>query len=654
MMRSFIMLLCVAFCAPYARAEPALRDTLVLKADPLKGTVHLTITMFRSNLLNLRIAPWFNDGRIQPGAATTPADITISGTVPNTPKNDLFPADQAFAKDGWLCLPGLSWVPTAGEGTASYHLTVEVPSPYRAVATGRLESEELRSDVNRATFVTENAIEPPSVFAGLYVVNERQSAGVRLRTYFTQNTANLAEPYLDTADSYIKRFSAEIGPYPFADFHMVAAPLPVGLAFPGLTYIDERILPLPFMRERSLGHEILHNWWGNGVIPAGIGNWSEGLTTYMADHALAATHDPKDALDMRVSWLRDYAALPVDKDTPITRFFSKTHDADQIVGYGKTAYVFHMLKDEVGEEHFTAAIRRFWKDYRGHVASWSDIRKTFETEAGTDLGWFFDQWLNRTGAPTITLGDINNIPMAKDDRVTITLKQKAPVWRLNVPVDIITKTGTTRVRIPMSGEENTYTLDLESTPLAVRVDPDYTLFRRLLPGEAPPILRDVLLANDVQVVVTGNDPVFVIATYDLMKVLFNSPPPMKTACTSIVPRPKCAFPNRHFVPTSPLVLVGPRDAIESFIEKAGLPPRPANVQGGNTRVWTAAREGAGPVLVIETEKDAPFIMTQALDKLAQRLPHYRSKSFVVFDSQRAIANGVWPPTPAPMSKQFNQ
>ena len=42
-------------------------------------------------------------------------------------------------------------------------------------------------------------------------------------------------------------------------------PLPVGLGFPGLTYVSDKILHLPFMQGRSLAHEIAHNWWGNAV-----------------------------------------------------------------------------------------------------------------------------------------------------------------------------------------------------------------------------------------------------------------------------------------------------------------------------------------------------------------------------------------------------
>jgi len=42
---------------------------------------------------------------------------------------------------------------------------------------------------------------------------------------------------------------------------------------------------LPFITETSLGHEVLHQWFGNALgVDDEQGNWCEGLATYLADH----------------------------------------------------------------------------------------------------------------------------------------------------------------------------------------------------------------------------------------------------------------------------------------------------------------------------------------------------------------------------------
>jgi hypothetical protein len=58
-----------------------------------------------------------------------------------------------------------------------------------------------------------------------------------------------------------------------------------GFGFPSYTLIGGTVLRLPFIIHTSLGHEIAHCWWGNGVlVDDDGGNWSETLTTYVADY----------------------------------------------------------------------------------------------------------------------------------------------------------------------------------------------------------------------------------------------------------------------------------------------------------------------------------------------------------------------------------
>ena len=140
--------------------------------------------------------------------------------------------------------------------------------------------------------------------------------------------------------------------------------MPVGLGFEGLTYIGRQVLPLPFMRGQSLPHEILHNWWGNGVlVDYETGNWSEGLTTYMADYGLTVERSADAAREMRLAWLRDVAALPPERDSTLAGFRVRIHGAAQIVGYNKSAYLFLMLNDLLGQDAFDGE-RLIWERYR--------------------------------------------------------------------------------------------------------------------------------------------------------------------------------------------------------------------------------------------------------------------------------------------------
>ena len=69
--------------------------------------------------------------------------------------------------------------------------------------------------------------------------------------------------------------------------------------------------------------------------------------------------------------------------------------------YQKGAWTLHMLRDQVGTEHFWAAIREYYAEYRNGNARTADFRRVVERVSGQKLGWFFDQWLYRGGVPRL-------------------------------------------------------------------------------------------------------------------------------------------------------------------------------------------------------------------------------------------------------------
>lgn len=642
-----------------ARAEAPLHHDIRLIADPDDGriTVADRITVSGRRSVTLRVAPWMRMSNVRvdgnaighsaagtsltvaiPSLGTHQIDVAAAGVVPKIdPKatRGRSASEPAAGAQG-LYLPGWSrWFPGTADETVSYRLTVETPTAHRVAATGALQSEDLGELTNTSVFVSQRPIEPPSVFAGPYEVSERTSGKLRLRTYFHRSAAGLAETYLETSERFIRDFERQIGSYPFADFHIISAPLPVGLGFPNLTYVDRRILPLPFMRGRSLAHEVLHNWWGNGVrTDYETGNWSEGLTTYMADHALAKRRSARDAAVMRLGWLRDFAALPGERDIPVTRFVAKQHDASQVVGYGKVAFIFHMLKHEIGVQPFDAGIKRFWDDNKFAKAGWSDLQAAFEATAQRDLGWFFLQWTARAGAPRLTLEDARVSRSGEGYTLAVSLAQTPPAYKLKVPVEVTTGAGTVRSHIVIEDKSATQELQFEAKPLGLHVDPDYTLFRRLLPGEAPPILRDVLLDESAKTVMLHDDPASRKLARALADRLFNG-------------ARKALGPQARPDPDTPLLVFGSKQQIDRFIGRSGLPARPAEIEArGSARAWTARRAGGKAVLFVEA--DGP----EALGAMMRPLPHYRSKSYIVFEGHRAVARGVWPAAEGPLAKKL--
>jgi len=541
---------------------------------------------------------------------------------------------MASSEGSFLSAAG-AWYPQPAP-LFTYRVAVSVPGDQRALVPGRLQSESLPSGGSgryRASFAFARPATGIDLMAGPWVMREkimpRPNGGpVRLRTYFPREldaTAGLADGYLDDTRRYLERYGEEIGAYPFTEFSVVASPLPTGFGMATLTYIGAEVLKLPFIRATSLGHEVLHNWWGNGVyVDYAAGNWSEGLTTFMADYAYKEQESAAAARAVRLAWLRDFAAVPAGHDQSLASFRSRIHGAAAAVGYGKSAMLFVMLRDAIGEDAFRRGIRAFWEEHRFRSASWSDLQAAFETAAGRSLAPFFEQWLNRAGGPAVKITQAGAKTEAGKVRLTLTVEQSAPAYTLRLPLEIVISGRTETRSMDVGRQREVVTMLVDAMPEGVRLDPDLRVWRVLDREQLPPILRQWVIARAPRWVLASEGADLREAAAALAKRFFEIPP-------------QPASQDALNQGTEPVMLMGLHADVDTALAHAGLPPRPASLAGpGSAQVWTVARD-AGPPVAVVSGKDA-----DALRALLAPLPHYGAQSWLVFDGRRALDRGVWP------------
>ncbi|WON72827.1 M1 family metallopeptidase [Nitrosospira sp. Is2] len=540
--------------------------------------------------------------------------------------------DPASGEAGTFLPDSSGWYPFLADKLASYNLTIELPAGQRGIVPGRLVEETETADGYRARFEFPAPTGGIDLMAGPYAVDTRTVRGaggkpIQLRTYFHSSIADLAPAYLDSVKGYLGLYESWIGEYPFSEFSVVSSPTPTGFGMPTLTYLGVEVLRLPFIRGTSLGHEVLHNWWGNGVYPDyAEGNWSEGLTTFMADYAYKERESAGAARDMRRGWLRDFAALAPGQDKPLTTFTSRLHGATQIVGYNKAAMLFLMLRDMLGQDTFDRALQTFWREQRFRIASWADLRHAFEKASGQNLGPFFDQWLTRPGAPVLRIADAALAkPGSGSHRVTVTLEQAEPVYRLRVPVGIRTAESEEIHVLDLESARQAFTVDVRNRPTEIILDPDLRLFRRLMPDEAPPILRQVMVDHTAETILLPENGEARSAAETLAAKMQNRAPKLAMRA------------DGDNLPAVPLLVIGLADQVDAWLAKHRLPARPDVIKGkGSAQAWTVSRPD-GVTLAMVSAADVP-----SLAALARPLPHYGRQSYVVFDGAKMINRGAWP------------
>jgi aminopeptidase N len=536
----------------------------------------------------------------------------------------------AVSGENGTFLPDASdWYPRVVGGLARYKVKLQLPAGQRGLVAGRLIEENESTQGYQASFEFPHPAEGIDLMAGPYVIETQayqniNNRPIQLRTYFHPRISSLSRDYLDAVKRYLTMYESSIGEYPYTEFSIVSSPTPTGFGMPTLTYLGIDVLQLPFIRDTSLGHEVLHNWWGNGVYPDyRSGNWSEGLTTFMADYAYKEREGSEAARDMRLGWLRDFAALQPEQNVPLTAFTSRTHGASKIIGYNKAAMFFFMLRDHLGEAVFQRALQGLWATQRFKATSWQQVQKMLEIISGQNLDSFFDQWLNRSGAPAITIDAVKSITTDSGHGLAITLHQSAPAYQLRIPLTIQTQQGTQTRVLDLQQQQQTFTLSLPSKPTAVLLDPDLYVFRQLAPGEAPPILREVMVNSATQTVLLSDRPEVRKIAEALAGKLQDRTPQFVAA--------------NQPLSAAPALVIGLHSEIDAWLADKQLPSRPGEInQKGTAQVWTAARAD-GASLAIVSAKDAA-----ALEALLRPLPHYGRQSYIAFDGRQAIEKGIWP------------
>ncbi|MGM0983359.1 MAG: M1 family metallopeptidase [Pseudomonadota bacterium] len=631
-----------------AEADPTARS-LTIQLDPttrgLKGELNQTlpeggrfrllegltvISARRGNELLAISRDAEGRWRIPPGVdsgddSEVPVTLRWRGTLPEADEGDR----HRVAIEGTLLPSRAGWYPHLGDAAGPLWLTIRVSEGQRAVGSGSLLEEGRVEGDYQARFHHPRTREV-EIAAGPWRLREREVEGVRLRTLFPEDLdAAFAETYLEQTAEHLSLFQDRLGRLPYSSFSVAASPAPVGLAFAGFTLLGERVIPLPFIPYTSLPHELMHAWWGAGVkVDYSRGNWSEALTTYLADHALAEQRG--EAETMRRRWLSDLAALPAGQESPLVAFRGGPDPAGRLIGYQHGALLFHMLRQRLGDEAFGRGLRHLADTWMHRTADWSALIDAFSEAAGEPQEPFLDPWLTRPGRPSLHLERIRVEAGEHGDRLTGELVQRglhAP-WPLAVPLVVQTEDGPIRVTQQMAGKRQSFEVPLASPPLALEVDPEADLLRH--PGATPAILRQLTL-----------DPTTRILALDAAH---------RPLGRQVLGREADTWGASDDLKTEesvPLLVIGATTALQEWRQANDLsvPPQPGET-AGRARFWMVPGKQIG--LLSGDDADA-------LARLAASLRHHGQRSYVVQGPDgRTTQAGTWAVEENPMRITFTR
>ncbi len=419
-----------------------------------------------------------------PGPFKLTFEYSLPLPISNDDKETLFISGADF----FYPQPAMESTPPAGQVT--FQLNVYTPSGLRAVSQGEKIKDVVENGNRTVVWKEEKPQEEILLVADRYHVFSERHGSIALYAYLRDDDKALAERYFLATRTYLDLYSKLLAPYPYKKFALVENSQQTGYGMPSFTLLGSRVIRFPFILHTSYPHEILHNWFGNGVyIDPHSGNWAEGLTTYLADHLLPEQKGKGD--HYRFQELMKYSSyVNATNDFPLAEFKGRDSMASQAVGYGKTLMALHMLRLEVGDKPFIKALRDFYNRNQFQYAGFEDLRISFERVSQRDLKEFFDQWTRRKGAPQLKLSSASHSKQNGEHLLKLKIQQAQadPVFKMKLPVAVWIKDREEPFLkiLAITKKEQTIVLPLATEPLKVQLDPYHEVFRWLNPGEVPP------------------------------------------------------------------------------------------------------------------------------------------------------------------------
>ena len=538
------------------------------------------------------------------------------------------------------------WVPWTSSERFTFRLRTALDGWHSVSQGTRTEHSVDAEGRNVSVWEETHPQELVYLIAGPYEVRERMHEDVALYTYTYANTDDdIANSYLDGAGRYLDLYGEMIGPYPFGKWAMVENWWQTGFGMPSFTLLGDRVIRLPFIVHTSYGHEILHCWWGNGVyVDYDQGNWCEGLTAYQADYLYKTWESEAAARDHRRNQLVGYLdfASTGDRDFPLSEFRERSDFGTQAIGYGKTMMVFHMLKRKVGDEAFGEALQHFYATHTFEPASWADIEESFEEITGSDLTAWFEQWVQRAGAPKLRIASAER----SGDAVVVSVAQDGTDFAFDVPVRYETAAGAESIDVPIDADGAT--IELPADVQSVAIDPDWHLFRLLYREEIPPTLSQGLGAEKTVVVIGSDAPADVADALHAMAETWAENQDMLIVG-------EADFDASTHAERS-LFLLG-----EGAMARRALAAATAFGSEPNELVDAVRRESDSLIYVVRDPDDADRAWTVVLpenavacEALGRKLPHYSKYSWLRFDGDENVGKGNWTVVDSPLRRAIGE
>jgi len=364
------------------------------------------------------------------------------------------------------------WFPVSGYTTDRFaaDMRITVPMGYTVLGSG-IDSKQTAGDKNRYEIKFDRPSFPGSIAVVKGQPAKVNSEGVTTSLYFRGAETGMVQGYGELVGKEMSYFTGLFGIPPYANLTVVETEdgAPNGYAAPGLIFLAPRgIGKQP--NGKLVANQISRQWWEELLSPASRNHlW---LTNGLAAYSELLWTEHVSGPGAMETQLRDsmVESLTIDNVPVIqsSRLEDYSPELWALTG-SKGAAVFGMLRYVIGDDNFFKTLKAYPQQYAWKSVNTDDFRKVAENACGQDLGYFFIQWIESSGAPEFRL-EYTIFRTQKGFRVMGKISQDLDTFRMPVDLQIQTEGDPETKRIEVVGTSSEFSVDTFGKPKNVLID----------------------------------------------------------------------------------------------------------------------------------------------------------------------------------------
>jgi aminopeptidase N len=350
------------------------------------------------------------------------------------------------------------WFPTVDKPNerCTQEMYITVQDRYLTLSNGLMLSSNKNDNGTRTDYWKMDLPHAPYLFmltVGEFAkIEDTPYQGKPVNYYVEKEYAEHAKAIYPHTPAMLGFFSEVTGvEYPWSKYSQIivrdyvsgAMENTTGVIFGDFMQMTERELIDELTNDKIVAHEMFHHWfgdfvtcesWANLTLNEGFANYSEYL---WLEHKYGRDEADSHLLSEWNGYLGSAARGGIH---PLIHYgYDDKEDMFDAHSYNKGGSVLHMLRKAIGDDAFFAGLQRYLTDNAYSAVEVDELRMAFEDVTGEDMNWFFDQWYNDQGEPSLTVDYGYD---ASSGNATVTVKQtqdanKMPaIFQLLTAIDV--------------------------------------------------------------------------------------------------------------------------------------------------------------------------------------------------------------------------